>query len=352
MSKTINASPEQMSLFGDALPTLQKRNNNKPCKSTFSPMMQGIGTNRFTQICTRTTPPAIDIVTGTATIAFEGYSLKIDNYRSTRGIQPSTHKLFNACVIALTKQNSKKNNTINPLVKISLQQYAELLGKPHVKSAMDDLRKLVKDDLYSLSQCYLSWEETKGNKVEDFVEIKMFYQIGIRNGFIVVGFSPPLAEYLVNAYVMHFPEALFRLDERNPSSLIIGRKLSLHYGMNNNKRNGAGNIISVKALLTECHQTIPSYAVVLESDKRVGARIVRPFESALDSLDFLRWEYVDAKGVTVDRSEMSRIVFADFISLYIRFSIEGFPKRKTSKHVEEFNLVFDNDPALLPAHVS
>ena len=298
--------------------------------SAFSPMLQGTGSNRFSQISTRTSAPEIDNITGVATVALDNWTLKLDGYASTTGIRPSTHKLLNACVIALTSRNSYRGSgNIETFVDIPLREYAELLGKQPSKASIDDVRKKVKEDLETLFQCRLSWKEKKGTKSEDFADVRIISSKEIRAGIIRVGFSPELAKYLTGAYIMQFPKALFRVDERNPSTIVLGRKLAFHFGVDNNQQKGTANIISVKSLLAECQQTIPGHDVVINSDKRVGDRIIKPFEDALNSLDFVTWEYANAKGVPLTDAQLENPAYTAFIKWFVKFEIKDFPDQTT-----------------------
>jgi len=303
----------------------------EPKDRAFSPMLQGTGTNKLAQISTRTTAPGVDVITGVATISDGGgYTLKIDNFAATKGIRPSTHKLLNACIISMTEQNHYKGKgEVNTIVSIRLTEYARLLGKPQTKSSLNKLRERVKEDLETLFLCRLTWAETKGNKEENFSDIRIFSSKEIRNGVIRVGFAPELAQYLIGAYIMNFPLALFRVDERNPNTLTIGKKLSLHRGIYNNQKRGTANIISVKALLEECKQTLPSYEEVMNSDKHVGDRIMKPFEDALNSLDFITWEYSNSKGAPLTDDQLLNMAYATFAKLYIKFDINDYPTQAT-----------------------
>ena len=292
----------------------------------FSPMLQGTGSNKLSQISARATVPDVDAITGVATFTLEDWELQMDNYNATKGIRPSTHKLFNACVIALTANNHYRGSGgLETTVTLPLEEYMKLCGIPLTKPSKDKTRRRIQEDLETLFLCRLSWKEKKGKKTEDFSDVRILSSKEIRNGIIRIGFSPEITRYLVGAYVMQFPKALFAADERNYSTFIIGRKLALHYSMDSNQKKGTANIISVKTLLAECRQTIPSYEQVIHSDKRVGDRIVKPLEDALNALDFVTWEYANSKGVPLTDEQLADTNYADFIHFYIRFALKDFP---------------------------
>lgn len=63
--------------------------------------------NQLTNISTRSNPPIVDAITGNATIEQGTLKVFIDSYNElTGGLRTSTHKLLDACTIALTQQNN------------------------------------------------------------------------------------------------------------------------------------------------------------------------------------------------------------------------------------------------------
>lgn len=101
--------------------------------------------------------------------------------------------------------------------------------------------------------------------------------VGIQNGSIVLNFGDAMAEYLTHAYLMQYPMPLFRLDERNPTSYHLGKKLFLHYSMEANRSRGTHNILSVKKLL-EAAPDIPDHEEVMRGNRYLDKRIITPFK--------------------------------------------------------------------------
>ena len=54
-------------------------------KALYSPMLQGTGTNKLTQISTRKTAPDIDAITGLATITYGNLTVFIEKYATLAG---------------------------------------------------------------------------------------------------------------------------------------------------------------------------------------------------------------------------------------------------------------------------
>jgi len=289
-------------------------------------MLQGAGSNKLSQITTRSTPPDVDAITGVAIISGGDYKVFIEKYSElTGGLRISTHKLLDACTIALTAQNHYRGDgELTPGVILALDEYVRMLGKPSTKATRDEVRKRVKEDLETLFNISIEWTEKSRKKNKDFIKMRIVTSHGIRRGNIFLGFSPEFAKYLTDAYIMQYPTALLKIDERNTNSYHLGRKILLHRSIDNNIRKGTANLISVRALLEVCPD-IPSYAEVMSGDRAVDRRIKTPFENALTSLDFISWEYSNAKGVPLADDQLQNSAYADFITLFIKFEVRDFP---------------------------
>ena len=218
----------------------------------FTAMLNGTATNRLTNISTRSNPPIVDAITGNATIEQGTLKVFIDSYNElTGGLRTSTHKLLDACTIALTQQNNYrgKDDKLNPLVTIPLERFMELCGIPLTKPSKDKTRRKVKEDLETLYHISMEWTETSGRKTTDFAKMRVCDKIALVRGNIIFSFSMDMARYLTNAYLMQYPMELLKVDERNPNSYHIGKKLLLHNSIDNNRRKGTAHILSVKSLL-------------------------------------------------------------------------------------------------------
>ena len=308
------------------IPAVQPSKTNQP---PFSPMLQGPGSNKLSQITTRTTMPSVDDKTGIATITDGEHSVFIERYNELAGgLRISTHKLLDACTMALTSRNQYRGSgAIETSVIIPLKEYVSMLGKPTTKASIDETRKRVKEDLETLYSISIEWKERNGRNVKDYAKMRIVTMQGIRSGNIIVGFSPEFAKYLIGAYLMHYPKALLKIDERNPNSYHIGRKLLLHHSIDNNRKKGTANIISVRALLEEC-QDIPGYGEVVNGDRAIERRIKKPFIDALDDIEalgILTYHFSNSKNAPLSKKQLDSIKYADFISLYVYFTVKDFP---------------------------
>ena len=299
----------------------------EPDKGAFSPMLQGTGTNKLTQISTRKNNPAVDAITGLATITNGNLTVFIEKYNNLAGgLRISTHKLLDACTIALTAQNDYRGSgEPKTTVTIPLEDYMSRCGKPLTKSSKDEMRKKVKQDLEALYSTSIEWSEPSGKNTKDFAKMRICTMVAVKNGNIVMDFSPSIATYLTHAYVMQYPIELFKADERNPSSYYMGKKLLQHNSIDNNQRKGTANIISVKALLESCPD-IPTYEEVIATDGAVDRRIKASLENTLNSLSSLiTWEYSNSKGAPLTNEQLQDFNYSVFIDCYIHFEVLNAP---------------------------
>ena len=293
----------------------------------FVAMLNGPATNELTSISTRSNRPEPVRMSGEGLIQQGSVSVFIDSYKEITGeLRTSTHKLLDALTMVLTQQNNYrgKETDLKPTVSIPLEHFMELCGIPLTKPSKDKTRKKVKEDLETLYHLSLKWTEASGQNTRDFAKMRLCDKIGIVKGSIVFSFSQDMANYLTNAYIMQYPIELLKVDERNPNSYHIGKKLLLHNSIDNNRAKGTNNRLSVLKLLEACPD-IPDYEQVLNSDRALDRRIKTPLEAGLDSLPFVKWEYCTAKGVPLTDEEAQAINFNTFKQLYIQYEVIGGP---------------------------
>lgn len=293
--------------------------------SRFSPMLQGKGTNKLTQISMKKTAPAVDVVTGLATLTEGFFTIFIDKYNElTDGLRLSTHKLFDICVIALTAQNGfREASALETTVVISLDEYMKKCGIPLTKASKDKTRRKVKEDLDILYNTSIEWSEPSGKETKDYMKMRLITTQGIKNGKIIVSFSTEITRYLTNAYIMRYPDAILKISEKNTNSYYFGKKLLLHHSITNNKVKGTSNIISVKALL-EATPELPDYGEISKTDRHLSRRIIDPFERDMNALSsFLRWEYCNARGEPLTSEQTSDFNYNAFIGCYVLFEVSG-----------------------------
>lgn len=149
-----------------------------------------------------------------------------------------------------------------------------------------------------------------------------------RSGRFTFRFTERLAGYLVKSFIGYYHPSLLKMDERNPNAFFMGSKLQLHYSILSNHQKGTANIISVKALTEELETkgTLPSYEEVKAGARQYSQRIIKPFEAALNSIDFLEtWEYCNAKKKPLTKEQKTNFTYATFIDCYITFTLRDAP---------------------------
>lgn len=294
----------------------------------FNPMFQGPGTNRLAQLGARRPLAEVDPVTGQATITKGDLTVFIDQWNSQAGsgLRVSTFKLLDVCALALTAINTYRpagGQADRTSVSIDLDDYMGICGIPKTKPSKDKTRRKVKEDLETLFNVSLEWSEPLGGKTADYAKMRIITSQGIKNGRILVNFSPEMAGYLTGAYVMQYPMAVLKIDERNSATYHFGRKLALHHSMDSNQAAGTANIISVKSLLASAPD-IPPHEEVAAAGRQFEQRIMAPFNRAMEALeDFVAWEFCNSGGQPLEDAQLDDFRYSVFVNCYIKFDIKG-----------------------------
>ncbi len=252
---------------------------------------------------------------------------KYENVKS--GLRPSALKLLDILQIALATNNTYNADfsKINNVVKIPINQLAYMLGKPNTKSSRDKLLQELVQDLMTLYSISFDWQG-KNKKGKYSLKIRLCYMIGeVKNGELVFAFSPPVAEALVAGFVMQYPAALLKTDNRNETMYIIGKMLAEIHSNNENKKNSRADIISTAAISKRCNLDVTN--IRNSGSRHTDRRIIKRVENALNALVkagvISEWHYTHSKGVELTTEEKraykDKIPYDIFIKLYIRFTM-------------------------------
>lgn len=301
-------------------------------QSNYGAMAQGPITNIFAQITTRSLEPVINTITGRGSITRGSLTVFFEAYKDfRRNLRVSTHKLLDVCVLELTRQNDYKGTKpLNPVVNINIDDYMRKCDIPLTKPSRDKTRRIIAEDLETLYNASLDWTEREGNKKgKNFAQMRIIVAQMLSRGTVTVSFSQHLAKYLIHeAFIMQYPLALLKVDNRNEAAYMLGYKLALHHSIDNNNVKGTADIISVKALLEAC-QVIPSEEKVKEEGRHYDRLIIKPFEKALDSLEEVRflshWEYCNSKHEPLTETQLESMDYEMFSQCYICFDISNAP---------------------------
>lgn len=311
--------------------------DQKP-KKNYLALLNGTATNELSKVNVKKNPVKMNGITNTGTIKQGNLTVFIDKCdKVTGGLRPSTSKLLDICTIQLNKQNNYKDTeNLNRIVSFSIEDYLVLCGKNVNDSSKKDARKKITEDLDTLYKISLEWTENSGKNSKNFAKTRICEGVGIKNGKVELKFTEDMARYLNTSYIMQVSPELLKIDERNGNAYALGRKLLLHYGMDNNIAKGTRNIISVKSCLEFCPD-IASIDDVMSKGRQVDQRIKMPLEKALNSLPFVDWEYCNSKGKPLTDEQLFSTDYKTFVDTFIHFEILDAPdnteriKRKATK---------------------
>ena len=287
----------------------------------------------------------------------EGYKAEILNYSGLKAkLSINTHKLLIVAIAAFTQLNSNDKRLINTEIKIPFYEYARCLDyeiderptdtpeaakkeRNRAKEAIKTARKRISQDLTLLFSMQLSWKEKVKGKEEDFKDIRIIYSKGIKDGYIIMGFSPTFAEYLNMLPLTYVPKGLLAIDARKPNAYSIGLKMAEHFSIDNNQIAQTANRLKVSTLLAVTQ--LPTYEDLQNEgeERHWEARIKEPFETALDELTgkvIADWGYTKAKGKPLTDEEAENITdFSAFSDLLIQFELIEAPNHKARLEKKE-----------------
>jgi hypothetical protein len=286
------------------------------------PMYNGPGSNGMERVNTVESKPVAGSKDGKAVIVKDPVTVVIERFEMLNyGLRVSALKLFDMFKLKFTAMNRYGESAQQTCVSITLDEYMRLLGKPNTEKSREKARITAKEDLDALFSVRLSWKEKNGAKAR--YDMRICYKQKVTNSEMHFWFTPDFAGYLANSYVTHYPMSLLKLDERNPNSYYLGKKLSLHYSIRNNVEDGTNDIISVRSLLAYCDDLIPSYEDVMNGDRNCKKHIVKPFlrgMKALSDAGVIRWELCGSKKQPCEIAS-EEITYCELENLYVKFDV-------------------------------
>ena len=296
------------------------RNQNK-----FALMRNGTATNQLMKI-----PPKkkqqeakLDVLTNTAKFKHDNFLVTFEKFSEIQGLRTSTKKLLDELMIKFTEGNGK-----SLIVNLSLDEHMNMRGLKDEKEA----RKQVKEDLETLSNMTLTFNQKINGKPKDFLNLKIIGTHGIKNGIISAAFDIGFHELILKYQPMPIPQAFLALnDKHNPNAYLLGRRISLHKNMNYGTKNE--DIISVRTLLETCPD-IPAKEEVAQKDRMYKQKIIEPFEigmNALEETKIFTWEYCHSKGEPLTDEELKTMDYEVFINLLIKITWTDYPVREIKK---------------------
>jgi len=298
----------------------KSRNQNK-----FALMRNGTATNQLMKIPPKKRPQEakIDVLTNTAKFNHDNFLVTFEKFSEIQGLRTSTKKLLDELMIKFTEGNGK-----NLIVNLSLDEHMDMRGLKDEKEA----RKQVREDLETLSNMTLTFNQKIDGKPKDFLNLKIIGTHGIKNGIISAAFDIGFHELILKYQPMPIPQAFLALnDKHNPNAYLLGRRISLHKNMNYGTQNE--DIISVRTLLETCPD-IPTKEEVAQKDRMYKQKIIEPFEigmNALEETKIFTWEYCHSKGEPLTDEELKTMDYEVFINLLIKITWTDYPVREIKK---------------------
>lgn len=329
--------------------------------SAYFPMLNGTLTNGLMPLTKRDFKPVE--LTKTATFTTDsGVKFTIENFDKFQTWGVSTKKMFHAAIAYLTSANYYRGNdgAINPTVEISVIDYGEacknqltprVMATPEeqaeeirlVEGRIKEFKKSVRKDLSDISSILITGEETRGKKKYDYQAMRIISSHSIRKDTIRINFDVDAARYLVNAYIMQFPRALFAHDNRKPNAYNIGWKIAFHNGLDQNNAAGTECTLSVKSLLEAAPEIPTIEAIKARKQRNWKDKIKKPLEIALDeniTVGYLsKWEYRDPKtGQTYTAETAQPLSWTQYYRLMVDFAVIDAPdqtERRAARAAEK-----------------
>ena len=319
--------------------------------NSYLPMLNGTPANEIMQLSTKGVKA--DGFTKNATITYEdGHKITIERFDKLQGLLSTpAKKILDTSLLYLTSGNyyRARRDRISPTVEIPLKEYGEACGynltpqtmptpeeqtaeNRRVAERMKDLKKNIRRDLRDLSSVVWTGEETKGRNKGDYKEMRIISSHSISQGLIRINFDIDAANYFVNSYIMQYPTALLKHDNRKPNAYVLGRKIAFHNSNDQNRAAGTESTLSVKSLLAAAPE-IPTIDDLQNRKQRNWKdKIKRPLEAALDeniSVGLIKkWEYRDPKNGKVYTPEKAQaFTWAQYERLMVDFIMVDAPEQ-------------------------
>lgn len=319
--------------------------------SAYLPMLNGKPANELMQITTKGLHP--EGFTKNVTITTkDGHEITIEHFDKLQGLlSTSAKKILDTALLYLTSGNfyRGKSSSITPTVEIPLIEYGEACGYQLTPQKMDtpeeqekenrrvnerikDLKKNVRRDLHDISSILWTGVETRGRNKGNYKEMRIISSHSISRGLIRINFDVEAAAYFVNAYIMQYPTALLKHDNRKPNAYVIGRKMAFHNSNDQNRAAGTDSTLSVKSLLAAAPEIPTIDDIKARGQRNWKDKIKKQLEIALDeniSVGLIsKWEYRDPKtGHTYTAETAQPLTWTQYNRLMIDFIMIDAPEQ-------------------------
>lgn len=303
---------------------------DKSKEFTTPPYVFTLNSNAFNQLQKiKSSDYKINNTTGTATFKKDNITLQVANFTdiSIKELPQTTSYLLAVLILEFNRTGRKE-----AIINLPIKKYAELRGLLNRK----ELRKQILRDLALLGNYKITYQNQKQSSKkkkkpcdEDFLNINLSQGVGVSKGNIILHLSDHFFNHFANAYPMPYHLDLLKLNP-NTSAFALGHYILSHYNMNFDKTNS--NIFSVKSALEAC-PTIPTKE---KAYPHLEQRIIKPFESVMDSLNSVNWDwfYCNSKGVPLTDNELANLKYENFIDCYLCLTIPDHPLTDTKRKIK------------------
>lgn len=210
-------------------------------------------------------------------------------------------------------------------IRITLDKYMELTKVKDKKEA----RKAIKEACDRLFDIAFIVTVKQGKEKKTYKgRLFQSQMIAYRGGIYEMEFSNDFLRYCATTTPAAFHHGMYAINGNNYRyAWSIGEKLRQHYEINRGKPNA--NRLSVRKLL-EAVPDIPTYEEIMQTNRRVGERIITPVERDLDELQRLgvvkSWEYSNTKGIPLTKEQIDNMDYGTWSQLYITFDLNLPPQ--------------------------
>lgn len=325
---------------------------------SYLPMLNGAPTNDIMRLATKGLK-ADGFTKNASVMTKDGHIITIERFDKLQGILSTpAKKILDTAILYLTDGNyfRSRRNRIFPTVEIPLVEYGEACGynltpakmptpeeqekeNRRVTERIKEFKKNIRRDLHDISSVVWSGEETKGRNKGDYKEMRIISSHSISKGLIRINFDIDAAAYFVNAYMMQFPTALLKHDNKKHNAYVIGRKLAYHNSNDQNRAAGTDSTLSVQSILESAPEIPTIEEITARGQRNWKDKIKKPLEKALDENIIIglikKWEYRDPKtGETFSPEKSNKLTWTQYSRLMVDFTMINAPEqaeRRTAK---------------------
>ena len=300
--------------------------NGESVKVNFVSTLQGRFNNAFAALSERSF--RIDGMSGKAYASSNDVKIEIENFRNYK-FNATVQRVFDIFIVKLSailphkKLETDTEYKRFQTVSITLKEYMTMCNLKNKTKAIDQLRNA----LNIIGHVHVEFVDkiyTSKKKLEkNFCYFQLADNIARDKGkgLYYISFNIEFLRHLANSYIMPFPLKALSIDLRHyPIAYQLCRRLALHHNMNYFK--GNANSISVKALIDSI-SLLPTHQEILNGDRQVTLRIIKPLEKALNFLVssgiLTGWHY---------SQQFAKKTYEQWIDSSIVFTFADFPKRK------------------------